>query len=364
MGVAGVVGSALAGAYGTLTLNADGSYVYDVDSRNRFVWELPAGATLTETFTYTLTDTAGLTDQAQITITIYGVNDPPVAADVFPVAVEAGGVANGTPGIDPSGDVTANDFDPDGDPLSVTAIRTGSGTAGTVGTPLAGAYGTLTVNADGSFTYVVDNAKLLVEALRLPGNTLTDSFIYTIADPFGENDSAQIVVTIEGKNDNPIGVDDAAIAVEAGGIANGIAGVDPTGNVLSNDIDVDAIGETRVVTTIRTGSEAGGGTAGSLGVALAGLYGKLTLNADGSYQYVVDNANPLVEALRTSGQTLADTFTYTVRDAAGATDRRPADRHHPGGQRHPGRRPRCRHRRRGRRREQRDPGQRRRPAMC
>ena len=52
----------LAGAYGTLTLNADGSYVYDVDSRNRFVWELPAGATLTETFTYTLTDTAGLTD--------------------------------------------------------------------------------------------------------------------------------------------------------------------------------------------------------------------------------------------------------------------------------------------------------------
>ena len=319
-GSTGTVGSGLAGAYGTLALNADGSYVYDVDSRNRFVWELAAGATLTDTFTYEITDTAGLKDTAQITITVSGVNDPPIAADVFPVAVEAGGVANATPGTNPSGDVTYNDFDPDGDALSVTAIRTGGGTVGTVGVALAGAYGTLTVKADGSFTYVVNNANPLVEALRLPGNTLTDTFIYTIADPFGETDSAQIVVTIEGKNDNPIGVDDAAIAIEAGGIANGIAGIDPTGNVLTNDTDVDAFGETRVVTAIRTGSEAGSGTAGSLGVALAGRYGKLTLEADGTYTYVVNNANPLVEALRTSGQTLAETFTYTVQDASGATD--------------------------------------------
>ena len=325
-GSAGAIGSPLAGAYGSLTLNADGSFSYDVDSRNAAVWQLPAGAALTDTFTYTLTDTAGLTDQAQIIITVLGVNDPPVASDVFPIAVEAGGIANATPGTDPTGDVTANDFDPDGDPLSVTAIRTGpasgSGTAGMVGSGLAGAYGTLTVNSDGTFSYAVDNANPLVEALRISGQTLTDTFTYTVSDNQGESDTAEIVVTIRGANDNPVGVNEAATAVEAGGIANGIAGADPTGNVLANDTDVDSVanGETRSVTAIRTGSEAGSGTAGSLGVALAGAYGKLTLIADGSYQYVVDNANPLVEALRTSGQTLADTFTYTIRDTAGATD--------------------------------------------
>ena len=59
-------------------------------------------------------------------------------------------------------------------------------------------------------------------------------------------------------------------ATEAGGVGNGTPGVDPTGNVLTNDTDVDGVanGETATVTT--TG-------------ALAGAHGTLTLNADGSY---------------------------------------------------------------------------------
>ena len=54
------------------------------------------------------------------------------------------------------------------------------------------------------------------------------------------------------------------------------------------------------------------------GVALAGDYGSLTLNADGTYSYVVDNGDAAVNALRTAADTLADVFTYTVRDTAGA----------------------------------------------
>ncbi len=93
---------------------------------------------------------------------------------MFPVAVEAGGVANATPGIDPSGDATANDFDPDGDPLSVIASvvatapaanRTRLGRPGLGGTAY-GTYGTLTIGANGTFTYVVDNNKAAVQALR------------------------------------------------------------------------------------------------------------------------------------------------------------------------------------------------------
>src|SRR5690606_20454148 len=53
--------------------------------------------------------------------------------------------------------------------------------------------------------------------------------------------------------------------------------------------------------------------------AVAGSYGTITINSDGSYSYIVDNSNAEVEALRNSGQTLDDVFTYTVSDAAGAT---------------------------------------------
>ena len=56
------------------------------------------------------------------------------------------------------------------------------------------------------------------------------------------------------------------------------------------------------------------GAGGTVGAAKAGTYGSLTLNADGSYSYVANNANALA-----AGQTATDTFTYTVRDAAGAT---------------------------------------------
>ena len=56
-----------------------------------------------------------------------------------------------------------------------------------------------------------------------------------------------------------------------------------------------------------------------MGVAKAGSYGSLVLNANGSYTYTVDNSNAAVEALRSAASELYDTFTYTMRDTAGAT---------------------------------------------
>ncbi|MEG1042995.1 MAG: VCBS domain-containing protein, partial [Pseudomonas sp.] len=57
----------------------------------------------------------------------------------------------------------------------------------------------------------------------------------------------------------------------------------------------------------------------SAGQVLVGRYGRMTLNADGSYTYLVDNSNPTVQALRTAGETLSETFTYRMRDTTGAT---------------------------------------------
>ena len=167
-----------------------------MDSTNPTVIALPAGSTLTDTFTYKIADTAGLTDLAVLNVIVRGVNDPPVASDVYPAAVEAGGIANGTLGIDPSGDAMANDFDPDGDPINVVGVRSGDDTGGATGlvavapgsnstsngTAIIGTYGTLTIGANGTYTYVVDNNKAAVQALRTGANTLSDTFTYQIAD--------------------------------------------------------------------------------------------------------------------------------------------------------------------------------------
>ena len=54
-------------------------------------------------------------------------------------------------------------------------------------------------------------------------------------------------------------------------------------NSTSNQ-DTDADGDTLTVTAVRKGSTEGSGTSGSVGSALTGTYGQLTLNSNGSYR--------------------------------------------------------------------------------
>ena len=54
-----------------------------------------------------------------------------------------------------------------------------------------------------------------------------------------------------------------------------------TANTSTYDTDVDV--ETLTVTAVRLGSSEGSGTAGTVGSALTGTYGQLTLNSNGSY---------------------------------------------------------------------------------
>ncbi len=318
-------GTSLAGTFGELRIGADGSFFYDVDSTDPVLQALLPGETRIDEFTYEIVDASGLTDTATLTITIRGVNDPPLAQLDVVLAVEAGGIDNQSPGTDPGGNVLDQDVDPDGDPLSAVAIRTGpsagTGTAGTIGEALDGSYGALTLNADGTYTYVVNNANAAVQALREPGDLLIDRFTYTIADPNGESDSAEIVVVISGRNDTPVAVDDAATAVESGGVNNNRPGQAASGNVLGNDTDVDLNDETEVVSSVRTGTEDGTGTTGVVGSELRGAYGWLTLNADGSFNYRVDETLADVQALRGISDTLTDYFSYTVADALLAEDR-------------------------------------------
>ncbi|WP_442486715.1 VCBS domain-containing protein [Halomonas litopenaei] len=314
------------GKYGTLTIDQDGSYTYVIADDNTAVEALAVGDTLSETFSYLVTDAEGLDDIAVLTITIEGAQDNPVATDNT-TSAQAPSTDGATPAVDGTGNLIADDdgdgVDADVDTidqgaLSIGAIRPGSEAAGGAMTGLGGVsasvdgqYGRLTVDADGSYRYVVDGDNAAVQALAA-GATLSETFTYRLIDTAGNPDLAELVVTVTGANDPPSPVADQAIAVEAGGTANATPGDDPSGNVLTNDDDVD--GQTLSVDQVRFNT-----TTVAAGQPLAGRYGTLTLNADGSFSYVVDNSNPAVEALRTANDTLTEVFVYRSVDPLGAS---------------------------------------------
>ena len=80
------------------------------------------------------------------------------------------------------------------------------------------------------------------------------------------------------------------------------------GNVLTNDRDVDN-GDTKTVIAVN-GSQA------NVGQLLIGIYGTMTLLADGSWNYTLDPSDPDIIALPPD-QTAVDSFTYTMSGRPG-----------------------------------------------
>ena len=235
------------------------------------------------------------------------------------------------------GDVLADDTDADGDTLTVTQIAvTGSSNAAVASgssynsnaTSRTGTYGTLRIGADGTYDYVADQSA--ADALD-PGDIVTDSFTYTVSDGT-DTDTETLIVTVIGINDAPSAQNDVGVIVEGGTLtvansanANVSGSYDATGehsgDVLHtsssshSDSDEDA-SASLTVTAIRKGQESGSGDSGTVGVALTGTYGQLTIAADGSYSYV---ANQSAANALAAGESANDYFTYTVSDGT-ATD--------------------------------------------
>ncbi|QDV19361.1 sulfur oxidation protein SoxZ [Gimesia panareensis] len=284
----GSVGSQFAlGSGALLTVNSDGTFSYDPNGQFE---GLAVTETDTDSFTYTITDSQGGTDSATVTIIINGVNDAPTANNDAVTTDEN----NST-----SGDLFANngsgiDSDPDtSDTFTVTKVN---GLIASVGNPTAlGSGALLTVNADGTFSYDPSGFFEWLEN----GENGTDSFTYTIDDGHGGTDTATVIITITGVNDDPIAVDDFFITDEDTELAGG--------NVL-NPNDHDPENQTLTVTGI---------TGGSVGSEFAlGSGALLTLNSDGTFSY---DPNGQFEGLA-DGQNASDSFTYTITDSQGGTD--------------------------------------------
>ena len=133
-----------------------------------------------------------------------------------------------------------------------------------------------------------------------------------------------LIIHVTAVNDAPVGVNDSDNAIEASGVANATAGINPSGNVLNNDTDVDNATNTLTIKSILKGmtgtaTAVTASTTSTNGTSIAGTYGTLVMGADGSYIYSVNQSNVTVQALNVGSAPLSDVFTYTVKDPLGLT---------------------------------------------
>ncbi|MDF1751209.1 MAG: VCBS domain-containing protein [Verrucomicrobiales bacterium] len=153
------------------------------------------------------------------------------------------------------------------------------GTTSEDGTAATGRYGTLTIGADGSYTYLTDQA----ETENLPAeSTVQEQFSYVLSN--GEEAStANLVVEAKIPARDPDGTD--------------------VGDGAGYCITEIAVGDSRPIPV------APGSTSVSGAATIKGYYGTLTIGADGSYEYAVN------ESLAGSNMLApVEMFTYTLSD--------------------------------------------------
>ncbi|MCO4091142.1 MAG: cadherin-like domain-containing protein [Sphingorhabdus sp.] len=307
---AGVVGSALAGTYGSLTMNANGSYSYALNNANAAVQGLDGDDSLTEVFTYTITDGDGDTSTTTLTVTING-SDDPITINGLSVSgpdliVDEDDLLDGsspnTPALTQNGTFTVNGVD------GIASIKIG-GVETFVGQTITNAYGTFTITslsapANGNATAITVGYRYVLTDNTAHANAdnenfITEIFSVAVTDTDGSTDTDQVEVRII--DDVPTAVNDTDI------IASG-SNLPAVGNVITDaelDGGKDTAGADTVIVTAITGA-----AAGTVGGSTAGTYGVLTLNADGSYSYLRNDGTP---------GNVQDVFSYTITDGDGDT---------------------------------------------
>ncbi|MEM8740789.1 MAG: Ig-like domain-containing protein [Pseudomonadota bacterium] len=284
----------------TATLAADGTLTLDPGTGFE---SLAAGDQRSWVLDYTIADADGDTSSASITLTVNGLNEPPVAQDDAIADVET------APAV--SGNVLDNDSDPNGDEITVTAA--GGQPAGSAltlngvsdaGRPLSGV---LTVQADGSYSFVPAPAMLTMAQ----DEVVVFAVPYTIADSFGAQAGATLTITLTGLNEAPIAVDDAVTVDED------VSAI--LGNVLANDSDPnDDLYTDDPISVIAAGGVAPGTTISLTGTSALGvvLTGTLTVQANGAYEFTpVSGFGDLA-----SGDSVTFALDYTIEDSHGAQD--------------------------------------------
>jgi T1SS-143 domain-containing protein len=268
------------GTYGTLVLNANGTYTYTRNGQ--------AGGT--DTFNYTIRDFDGDTDTATLRINVEQDNNPTGISgsgltDDTNLAsganVETGNISVNYHG-DGAGSTTANgNFSAGGSlkagsltyqgvPINVTLSgNTYTGSAG--GTTVF----TMTINANGTFRFV-QHQELDHGNFNSHNESIVLNFGVRATDADGDTGNGTVAITV--RDDGPNAVNDSN---SVGRFATTVSG-----NVLSND----SYGQDGAGALITPGT-------------YMGNFGRLVLNSNGTYTYT---------RFTIGGGT--DTFNYTIQD--------------------------------------------------
>ncbi|MGE8501468.1 MAG: retention module-containing protein [Pseudomonas sp.] len=235
-----------------LTLGSDGQWTFDAS--NSAYDYLKAGEKLVLEVPVTVTDEHGASADSTLTITLTGTNDAPVAN-----AVSASGNEDQAARIQ----VNLSGSDVDG---NVTGFTLGS----------IPANGTLYASANGGAALKTgDNVTGPVYFVPNKDWNGTTTFEYSAVDNDGATsaDKATATITVAPVNDRPVGVNDS-ISLDEDTTA--------TGNVLSNDRDVDgdSLSVTKFSLTSLPFVSVNAGETLNLGI------GKLTIQANGDFTFV------------------------------------------------------------------------------
>ncbi|WP_299752844.1 tandem-95 repeat protein [uncultured Tateyamaria sp.] len=264
--------SALSTHGAVLTLNTGGGTIstvgYDPTGAEA-IQALAEGETLTDTFTYTVEDGNGGVSVATVSVVVHGTNDAPVVA----IALEDRSSAEDEA---VSFALPANAFtDVDSDALTLSATLA-NGTALPDWLVFDAASGSFSGTPPQDF-----NGMLSVTVTASDGSlTASDTFALDITPV----------------NDAPVTTDDVAQS--------------------SNPITEDVVTSIDITTLLANDSDVDGDALTVMAVSALSAHGAaLTLNTDGTISYD-PRGTDAVQALA-QGETLTDTFTYTVEDGNG-----------------------------------------------
>jgi VCBS repeat-containing protein len=316
-------GETIVGEYITLTMDADGDYTYTV---NQGAFDaLGDGETASESFTYWGASNPNAGDaigQATLTFNLTGLADAFVAVDDT-ARVVTGATISGSSGdlgnqssvsvYESSGTLISNDINDVGD-LTVVGVWLGQETINATPTTIPpggnvqvnGTYGVLTIYANGGYDYVANSGVTSEE---------TEYFTYTVRNGDGEDDTAELAITILPAADNEFVVEDLSHTMNDIADEAGLTKTVTIANLLTHDANAIRSGNEDGASYAITGYAAGDSGSGfsNVGDTIRGTYGTLTISAAGVPTYVFDRPYSLKASERGY-----DVFTFEVTDGRGS----------------------------------------------
>jgi VCBS repeat-containing protein len=313
-------GQTIVGEYITLTMNANGSYSYTLNQKAFNA--LGNGETASESFTYwghRNPNAGNEVGQATLTFNFTGQADAFVAVNDT-ARVVAGQTITGVSGdlgnqsslsvYESSGTLTSNDINDAGN-LTVVSFRTGREASGSgTNIPLNATNWIDTPNGEVRW----NNNRYEFRADDVSSEVI-EYFTYTVRNGDGEDDTAELAITIVPATDNEFVVEDLSHTMTDIGDEAGLTKTVTIANLLTHDANAIRSGNEAGASYAITGYAAGDSGSGfsNVGNTIRGTYGTLTINAAGVPTYVFDRPYSLQNAEKGY-----DVFTFEVTDGRGS----------------------------------------------